>query len=251
MKQLFFLLSTLFTLLLPAENLLPKTMSWETWRCWVHPEFRVDTPRKEYFRNNALRLNIPLRKAEWGRVLLYKLVPLEEGQDYRLTFTVETGRAAELVVAAGIRQKPHYPNFHSKKLTIHPGKRQYDWSFRFTRKPGYPADAPTALSFYLGNFIDTTVTVSNVKLAKVEPSPLPADHWTAFVNASVYREAPSTIPDKWFYSANGREETEIFPIQVTAVNGKIDATGDVTGSGISLATHTHTGDSGGSTSTPH
>lgn len=35
------------------------------------------------------------------------------------------------------------------------------------------------------------------------------------------------------------------------VNGKIDATGDVTGSGISLATHTHTGDSGGSTSTPH
>ena len=35
------------------------------------------------------------------------------------------------------------------------------------------------------------------------------------------------------------------------VNGKIDATGDVTGSGISLATHTHAGDSGGSTSTPH
>ena len=76
MKQLFFLLSTLFTLLLPAENLLPKTMSWETWRCWVHPEFRVETPRKEYFRNNALCLNIPLQKAEWSRVLLYKLVPL-------------------------------------------------------------------------------------------------------------------------------------------------------------------------------
>lgn len=222
MKQRFLFLAAFFALLLPAENLLPKTMNWESWRCWVHPEFRVETPRKEYFRNNALCLNIPLQKAEWSRVLLYKLVPLDEGQDYRLTFTVETGRAAELIVAAGIRQKPHYPNFQSKKLTIHPGKLQYDWSFRFVRKPGYPADAPSALSFYLGNFIDTTVTVSNVKLARVEPSPLPADRWTAFVNASVYREAPRTIPDKWFYSANGREETEIHPIQVTAVNGKIN-----------------------------
>lgn len=35
------------------------------------------------------------------------------------------------------------------------------------------------------------------------------------------------------------------------VTGKIDAVGDVTGSGISLATHTHTGDSGGSTTGPH
>lgn len=34
------------------------------------------------------------------------------------------------------------------------------------------------------------------------------------------------------------------------VNGKIDATGDVTGSGKSLVGHTHTGDSGGSTSSP-
>ncbi|UKI31007.1 MAG: hypothetical protein L6W00_24635 [Lentisphaeria bacterium] len=211
MKQRFLFLAAFFALLLPAENLLPKTMNWESWRCWVHPEFRVNTPRKEYFRNNALRLNIPLRKAEWGRVLLYKLVPLEEGQDYRLTFTVETGRAAELVVAAGIRQKPHYPNFHSKKLTIHPGKRQYDWSFRFTRKPGYPADAPTALSFYLGNFIDTTVTVSNIKLAKVGTKSAPRRPLDCLCQRLRLPGSPSTIPDKWFYSANGREGDGNFP----------------------------------------
>lgn len=35
------------------------------------------------------------------------------------------------------------------------------------------------------------------------------------------------------------------------VSGKIDAVGDVTSSGISLATHTHTGDSGGGTTGPH
>lgn len=35
------------------------------------------------------------------------------------------------------------------------------------------------------------------------------------------------------------------------VNGRIDATGDVTGEGISLPHHTHTGDSGGTTSRPN
>lgn len=36
-----------------------------------------------------------------------------------------------------------------------------------------------------------------------------------------------------------------------SVRGSITAGGDVTGSGVSLAAHTHTGDSGGSTSAPN
>jgi len=36
-----------------------------------------------------------------------------------------------------------------------------------------------------------------------------------------------------------------------SVNGTVSATGDVTGAGVSLSQHTHTGDSGGSTSAPN
>ena len=53
----------------------------------------------------------------------------------------------------------------------------------------------------------------------------------------------------------GGTTLKVTPSEVTIignlkVNGKIEATDDVIGKGISLATHTHTGDSGGSTSTP-
>lgn len=53
----------------------------------------------------------------------------------------------------------------------------------------------------------------------------------------------------------GGTTLKVTPSEVTIignlkVNGKIEATNDVLGKGISLATHTHTGDSGGSTSTP-
>lgn len=222
MKKSLMGLLCLAAALLPAQNLLREPMTWDTWRCWTAPDYKISTERKNYFRNNSLHLEIPLQKSAWNKVLLYKLVPLEDGQDYRLTFTVQSERSAELVLAAGIRKKPHYPNFSLKKLKIHPGKQQYDWSFRFQRKPGYPADAPSAISFFLGDFIGTEISIRDVTLSKVEPCPIPGNEWTAFVNASVYREAPAVIPEKWFYSANGREETEIRPIKVTAVNGKID-----------------------------
>ena len=35
------------------------------------------------------------------------------------------------------------------------------------------------------------------------------------------------------------------------VNGKVTTTGDTVAAGISVSKHTHTGDSGGQTSTPH
>ena len=187
MKKLFFSLLASAALGLSAENLLPAKMDWNTWRCWIAPDYKVATPRKACFAKNALQLNIPLQKAKNGAVLLYTFVPLEDRQDYRLTFTVKTSRSAELTVGAGVRQKPHYPLFTSKRLQIHPGELQYDWSFRFNRRKKIPADAPSAISFHLGNFIDSEVEIRNVKLEKVDPCPKLNDEWTAFVNASVYR----------------------------------------------------------------
>lgn len=222
MKKLLFSLLASAALGLSAENLLPAKMDWNTWRCWIAPDYKVATPRRACFAKNALQLNIPLQKAKNGAVLLYTFVPLEDRQDYRLTFTVKTSRSAELSVGAGVRQKPHYPLFTSKRLQIHPGELQYDWSFRFNRRKKIPADAPSAISFHLGNFIDSEVEIRNVKLEKVDPCPKLNDEWTAFVNASVYREAPAIIPERWTYSANGRQETDIFPIKVKAVKGKID-----------------------------
>ena len=222
MKKLLFALFALFAISLPAANLLPAEMSWETWRCWIAPQYKVATPRREWFTENALKLDIPLQKSKSSAILLYHLVPLEDGQDYRLTFEIKSDRPAELTVGAGIRQKPHYPLFTSKKLQIHPGDLQYDWSFRFIRKRNFPENAPSALSFQLGNFIDSKIEIRNVKLEKVEPCPELNDEWTAFVNATVYRDAPAGIPKKWTYSANGRQESDVFPIKVKAVNGKID-----------------------------
>lgn len=53
----------------------------------------------------------------------------------------------------------------------------------------------------------------------------------------------------------GGTTLKVTPSEVTIignlkVNGKIEATDDVIGKGISLATHIHAGDSGGNTSTP-
>ena len=215
MKKSLMGLLCLAAALLPAQNLLREPMTWDTWRCWTAPDYKISTERKNYFRNNSLHLEIPLQKSAWNKVLLYKLVPLEDGQDYRLTFTVQSERSAELVLAAGIRKKPHYPNFSLKKLKIHPGKQQYDWSFRFQRKPGYPADAPSAISFFLGDFIGTEISIRDVTLSKVEPCPIPGNEWTAFVNASVYREAESDrartvrlgFAAEWYFTfyCNGKE----------------------------------------------
>ncbi len=221
-KKSLTVLASVLAALLSAENLLPNTLSEGAWRCWVNANYKVKTAAGDYFNNDALTLDIPLQKAVAGHVLLYSLIPLEEGQDYRLTFSLETSRAAEVVVAAGIRQKPHYVDFCSKKLTVHPGKHEYDWSFRFTRKAGFPQDAPSAISLQLGNLIDSKISVRNVTLSKVEPCPIPQDEWTAFVNASVYKAAPKTIPKEWVYSSNGRNSTPIYPIKLKAVQGKID-----------------------------
>ncbi len=222
MKKLLSLLLCLLGIYLPAQNLLPGKMNKENWRCYIASDYKLDTPKNAYFSNNALSLDIPLQKAVSNKILLYKFVPLEDGKDYRLTFTVDTTRGAELSVAAGVRKKPHYPRFCEKKLTIHLGKHEYDWSFRFKRKKGFPEDAPAAISFFLGNFIDAKISLSNVSLTKVEPCPLPKDEWTAFVNASVYKDAPKTIPSKYFYSSNSRDNKDIYPVKVKAVNGRID-----------------------------
>ena len=97
----------------------------------------------------------------------------------------------------------------------------------------YGKETDTELSFDLSN----AVAIPNLK-----NTGNPAMQKACSENAVVLQSGSTTLTVK---------SGEVIIDGNLTVNGKIDTTGDITGSGISLATHTHTGDSGGSTSTPH
>lgn len=68
--------------------------------------------------------------------------------------------------------------------------------------------------------------------------------------------SPITVKTSGKVTINAAGNCEITAPTVTIngnvkLNGTMTATGDVIGKGVSLSGHTHTGDSGGSTSTPH
>ena len=63
MKKSLMGLLCLAAALLPAQNLLREPMTWDTWRCWTAPDYKISTERKNYFRNNSLHLEIPLQKS--------------------------------------------------------------------------------------------------------------------------------------------------------------------------------------------
>lgn len=97
----------------------------------------------------------------------------------------------------------------------------------------YGKETDTELSFDLSNA---------VAIPSLKNTGSPAMQKACSENAVVLQSGGTTLTVK---------SGEVVIDGNLTVNGKIDATGDVTGSGISLATHTHTGDSGGSASTPH
>lgn len=97
----------------------------------------------------------------------------------------------------------------------------------------YGKETDTELSFDLSNA---------VAIPSLKNTGSPAMQKACSENAVVLQSGGTTLTVK---------SGEVVINGNLTVNGKIDSTGDVTGSGISLAKHTHTGDSGGSTSTPH
>ena len=121
-------------------------------------------------RNDILDINISALGSEsWHIQLTKSNILIEEGQQYRLSLLASATKESQITSYIGRNSDPWnaYSNYQSLSLS---GKEEL-YSYTFTMKS--PSDANARLCFDLGSASHaTTISLRNIKLEKVEVSPV-------------------------------------------------------------------------------
>lgn len=168
-KTLTVLLFVVVSITAPADNLLTDTrLSNESgWSFWVNKTVSVAGGSGMLQDGKAVVKSPAIEKQNSTNIQLIKSIAVEADKSYKLKFKVNAEKSGKLSVIYCLNKSP-FTYYASSIINIEYGEKEYDCTLAVKMDKDGNYDAPRSLRLLLGDFKDTTVSISDVSFEELK-----------------------------------------------------------------------------------